>query len=354
MPMKAKKIVTLLLILLLSVSIFSSAAYAAYIKNGEVGQKIWWYFQIDGFDSEARLTDGSLPAGLELDTGDSGFILAGIPEESGTFFISVSFNKNGSPTAEDVYIRISGASPTPAPEEDYVPVISKHPTAESKYEGDYCYFVAHAEDDRYTGIDWYLEKGGEYIRVQEAYEKFAGLLAEGFNDETLKLENLPLSLNGWRAFAYFYGPGGSCETNHAEITVMKATPKPTPRPTAAPTPAPTPVPTPTPVPVPTPTPAPAADDPAGFDVETEGSGGSSDPGSQPYSGSRSDGSAQITQTGTGIENRDSHSTLIIFTGAVLIVSMICGTVLYLYISKSRQKSENGNKRSYYDDDDYDI
>ena len=54
-------------------------------------------------------------------------------------------------------------------------------------------------------------------------------------------------------------------------------------------------------------------------------------------------------------SRDTNSTLIIFIGAVLIVTMICGTVFYLYLTRDKQQGRRprgGNDDDDDDDDDY--
>lgn len=153
-------------------------------------------------------------------------------------------------------------------------------------------------------------------------------------------------MDGCKIYSVFYGPGGSATSESAYIYVTKATPRPTPAPTMRPTPAPTPAPTPTPTEAPTATPAPAPSTENGS-TTTEVTITTPVPANADYyPDSPGENTGVRPMSGSGMESRDSDSTLIIFIGAVLIVSMICGTALYLYLSRDRS-----GKDDYYDDDD---
>ena len=129
-------------------------------------------------------------------------------------------------------------------------VVQKSPTDETAVIGGKVIFIAKAENS--TGVVWHLLSPDETVdyRGEEICTYFTDLKAEGLYEERLKLEDVPISLSGWKVRAEFYGIQGSVYSDAAVIHVYDAS-TPTPEPTPAPTPAPTPVPTPEPLPVPT-------------------------------------------------------------------------------------------------------
>lgn len=354
--MKKKKIISVLLTVIALLCIIPGTAYAAYIKNANVNDSVKWVFDASGMSGEPWISSGSIPAGLTLSAGDGSFTISGTPTAGGSFYVTVSYTlSNGETAGQDIYITIKGSdAPTPTQTPSIIfgdaPKITKHPGLEYVYEGGECIFTSYADDAE--SVDWYFEKGSENIRAQEAYTKFSGLSVVGFDDNIIELYNIPLSMDGWKIYSVFYGPGGSTQSERADLHVMKATPKPTPtptpKPTVAPTPTPTPVPTPTPAPVPTVTPTVNTDEPF------SGDGVLTTPSPSDNGGTDGSGSAN----GGVLVSRDSNSTLIIFIGAVLIVTMICGTVLYLYLTRDKQQGRRprggfgGGNDDDDDDDDY--
>lgn len=355
--MKKNKIISVLLTVIALLCIIPGTAYAAYIKNANVNDSVKWVFDASGMSGEPWISSGSMPAGLTLSAGEGSFTISGTPTAGGSFYVTVSYTlSNGETAGQDIYITIKGSdAPTPTQTPSIIfgdaPKITKHPGLEYVYEGGECIFTSYADDAE--SVDWYFEKGSENIRAQEAYTKFSGLSVVGFDDNIIELYNIPISMDGWKIYSVFYGPGGSTQSERADLHVMKATPKPTPTPTptptVAPTPTPTPVPTPTPAPVPTVTPTVNTDEPF------SGDGVLTTPSPSDNGGTDGSGSAN----GGVLVSRDSNSTLIIFIGAVLIVTMICGTVLYLYLTRDKQQGRRprggfggGNDDDDDDDDDY--
>lgn len=357
--MKKKKIISVLLTVIALLCIIPGTAYAAYIKNANVNDSVKWVFDASGMSGEPWISSGSMPAGLTLSAGDGSFTISGTPTAGGSFYVTVSYTlSNGETAGQDIYITIKGSdAPTPTQTPSIIfgdaPKITKHPGLEYVYEGGECIFTSYADDAE--SVDWYFEKGSENIRAQEAYTKFSGLSVVGFDDNIIELYNIPISMDGWKIYSVFYGPGGSTQSERAELHVMKATPKPTPTPTPTPKPTVAPTPTPTPVPTPTPAPEPNVTPTVNTDEPFSGDGVLTTPSPSDNGGTDGSGSA----TGGVLVSRDSNSTLIIFIGAVLIVTMICGTVFYLYLTRDKQQGRRprggfggGNDDDDDDDDDY--
>lgn len=338
--MKKKKILSLILVFVAVICLLPCTAWAALIKNGAVGEDIRWEFAVEGISEKPQITTGVLPAGLELDMGEGCFVIYGKPTESGSFFVTVSYTTAEGQGSEDVYISLASGSETPEdPEASDPPKITKHPGGETVYEHGGCVFTSYADDA--DKIEWYFTNGSETVAAAEAYAKFSGLWVTDYDETEIYLENIPLSMDGWKVYSVFYGAGGSVESKRADIYVLKATPAPTPTPTPAPTSAPTPAPTPTPTAAPTEGTLPAE----GGSAEAQGgadASGTAAPIPFEVNGteeelSTPDYSSSPTST---IRSRESNSTLIIFTGAVLIVTMICATVLYLFLSRDKDMGEN--------------
>ena len=352
--MKTKKLISLFLMFVAVFCMLSATADAAYIKNGSVNEDIWWVFDVEGIDSQPWISSGTLPQGLNLGLNEECFIIHGTPTQSGSFYVTVSYDMLGGGTSsQDVYITIMGGNaqePTKPEEEGggtattaEPPKITKHPGEEYVYEGGECIFTSYAEN--YDYMEWYFVKGNDGIYAKDAYTKFAGLSVVGGDEGLIELYDIPLSMDGWKIFCVFYNSAGSSTSDCAYIYVSKATPAPTPVPTMSPTPAPTPAPTPVPTAAPTDAPSiePSADDPSApnnaMTTPMPANYVGDQPGFEANSGVR-------PVNGSGMESRDSNSTLIIFIGAVLIVSMICGTALYLFLSRDKS-----GRDEYYDDDD---
>ncbi|MGM9605309.1 MAG: hypothetical protein ACI3XG_09615 [Faecousia sp.] len=101
------------------------------------------------------------------------------------------------------------------------PVITKDPTGEKLSPGGKTWFVAHAEGASF--LTWeFLSPDGAVYSVTEAMSLHPGLLLDSSKEDTVALENVPLSLNGWWVRARFDGPGGSATTQAALITVTQS------------------------------------------------------------------------------------------------------------------------------------
>ncbi len=101
------------------------------------------------------------------------------------------------------------------------PVITKDPTAEALAPGGNTWFVAHAEGA--TILTWeFLSPEGTVYSVTDTMALNSGLLLDISKEDTVALQNVPLSLNGWSARARFDGPGGSTTSASALITVAKS------------------------------------------------------------------------------------------------------------------------------------
>lgn len=101
------------------------------------------------------------------------------------------------------------------------PVITKDPTGEKLSPGGRTWFVAHAEGASLLTWEFLSPDGGVYS-ITETMSLHPGLLLDGSKEDTVSLENVPLSLNGWSARARFDGPGGSTTTQPALITVTQS------------------------------------------------------------------------------------------------------------------------------------
>lgn len=137
----------------------------------------------------------------------------------------------GSRTAEPTIETIPETEPTTqAPAQTTVPettqavlppVVTKDPTGEKLSPGAKTWFVAHAEGA--SIVTWeFLSPDGKVCSVAETMSLNPGLLLDASQGDTVALENVPLSLNGWSARARFDGPGGSVTTQSALITVTRS------------------------------------------------------------------------------------------------------------------------------------
>jgi len=97
-------------------------------------------------------------------------------------------------------------------------VITKHPTGEVLPVGGKTWFIAHA--DNADQLTWMLvDPEGVYYALEDAEAQLPGLELEVLPKDTLGVSNVPAALDGWGVVTWFFGPGGSAETNIAYITV---------------------------------------------------------------------------------------------------------------------------------------
>lgn len=101
------------------------------------------------------------------------------------------------------------------------PVVTKDPTGEKLSPGGKTWFVAHAEGA--SILTWeFLSPEGTAYSVTDTMTMHPGLVLDISKADTVALENVPLSLNGWSAQARFDGPGGSVTSQAALITVTQS------------------------------------------------------------------------------------------------------------------------------------
>ena len=97
-------------------------------------------------------------------------------------------------------------------------VITKHPSGEVLPVGGKTWFIAHA--DNADQLTWMLvDPEGVYWALEDAKAQMPGLELEVLPKDTLGVSNVPAALDGWGVVAWFFGPGGSAETDIAYITV---------------------------------------------------------------------------------------------------------------------------------------
>lgn len=136
------------------------------------------------------------------------------------------------------------ATPAPAPTAapGGLPIIKKSPTDETVQEGGSAYFVAKYADAIWAVWHFLSPDGQTDMTYEAAASYFPTLNIINGMYSTMKLENIPMALNGWRVYCRYTNNKGSTDTATALITVT-----PGPAPTATPAPAPTVAPTATPV-----------------------------------------------------------------------------------------------------------
>ena len=115
------------------------------------------------------------------------------------------------------------------------PRVTKNPIGETVDIGGSCSFVARYENAIWAEWHFVSPDGNRDLDYQEAGKEFSGLeIIQGYAS-TMKLKNIPASLNGWSVYCRFSNNVGATNTEKAKITVKGA-----PAPTAGPEPTPIP------------------------------------------------------------------------------------------------------------------
>ena len=126
------------------------------------------------------------------------------------------------------------ATPAPAPTAtpNDLPIITKSPTDETVQEGGTALFVARYENAIWAVWHFVSPDGQTDMTYEAAASYFPTLNIINGMYSTMKLENIPLALNGWRVYCRYTNRIGDSDTKSALITVTAA---PAPAPTTAPT-----------------------------------------------------------------------------------------------------------------------
>lgn len=98
------------------------------------------------------------------------------------------------------------------------PVITKNPTNERHYVGEYAMFIAGAYN--YDRIEWRFTapNGGDYS-LDAFKAQFPFCTVDGQGTTTLTVRNIQTSMEGWRAYCRFYLGSTYCDTTSANIGV---------------------------------------------------------------------------------------------------------------------------------------
>lgn len=203
-----------------------SATFIA--KADHVRQYIW---KIGIADAELDVKD--LPAYLGKGVKVSGWnteklVIENIPKELNEAHIWCRFvGAEESVTSNSAVLKVT-------PLDKAIPVVTKHPSAETVEEGGEAVFVAKA---KYTQIyTWQLiSPNGVIFDCDTVHLSFPALKVTGAKTERVTLSNIPLELNGYKIRCMFTA-GDAVVSDSAVLTV---TAKPTEPPTEAPTEAPT-------------------------------------------------------------------------------------------------------------------
>ena len=118
----------------------------------------------------------------------------------------------------------SPASDVPVPQASSDPsdqglVITKDPTDETVPVGEGVWFVARARD--HISLRWELiDNYGNVFSPDDAETLMSGLIISYPAEDTISLNNVPLSMDGWAVRAVFDGAGGPLTGKAARLTVI--------------------------------------------------------------------------------------------------------------------------------------
>ena len=98
-------------------------------------------------------------------------------------------------------------------------VITKDPTDETVPVGEGVWFVARARN--HSSMRWeFIDNYGTVHSPEDAEEMNGGLIISYQGEDTVALNNIPLSMDGWMVRAVFEGEGGPLTGKAAGITVI--------------------------------------------------------------------------------------------------------------------------------------
>ena len=110
---------------------------------------------------------------------------------------------------------------------DYGILVTKHPTDETRTEGETAWFVSGAQ--YYDTVDWtFVGPSGREYTVREFRNMFPYVSVEGENSTNLTVRNVSTDLNGWAVFCNFHSSNDNAKTNWAFFHVYAYVPNYTP------------------------------------------------------------------------------------------------------------------------------
>ncbi len=249
MKIRTRRLLSLLLMLSLFTAFLSAGAFAVDVPeiSCELGTALDYTIPQEGGDTATgfEYLDGSLPSGLSIELKDGAVKLVGTPAASGSYSYRLNITTASGTAEYALTIKITEPAPAPTPTPEPTPEPTPAPTAEptpeptpsptpapkpevykspygeTKFEGEYAIFIAHAY---YADtIEWRIQSpdGKTEYNVEDIGAHFAGVEAEGYDEDTLVIYNITRDMDGWKVLAKFIGAGGYAFTDTATITVAK-------------------------------------------------------------------------------------------------------------------------------------
>ena len=227
MKTRLKFLLSLMLILALSASMFTLSAAASGTYRLTVNETchgiIVHEFDEVIADSGLNRAIGSFCNGLNYSYDGRYILVDGIPGSAGTFWLRGTAQLiDGSTEDYDFTIVVESDDPfyipVETPERGPAPEITKDPTGETVMEGQSAMFIARAENA--DKIEWFLiDKRGEYMAPGYVASLYPGFSFNGRNSEVFEIYNIPLELDGWAAVCVFSNDSDNIESAPAEISV---------------------------------------------------------------------------------------------------------------------------------------
>ena len=128
---------------------------------------------------------------------------------------------SGSQKAQENLERIKKllSEPEEATVDAALPVVTKDPTDESVETGGACWFVTKYENATWATWHFVSPDGSRNLSYTDAAAVFPGLKITCGDTEVMKLENIPIDLNGWKVYCSFRNDAGVTDSKSALLTV---------------------------------------------------------------------------------------------------------------------------------------
>ena len=124
---------------------------------------------------------------------------------------------NADATAAPVETAAPTPEPTPAPTPEATPAPA--PTEETVIAGGSCWFVAKYENAIWAEWHFVSPDGSKDLDYTQVVKEFPKLTIDKGFASTTQLSNIPVEMNGWKAYCRFSNNSGAVKTDMAKITV---------------------------------------------------------------------------------------------------------------------------------------
>lgn len=224
--LKRITVILLIVTMLFSTSVFSVYAVDSMseivLERGTYANNVCVYSTYNTI-SFVEFLSGYLPEGINFYFTENGLYIAGTPTGEGSYYLQFNIEEQTSSgtvyNTHTLHITISSQQPVEAK----TTTVTKSPTSETVTEGGGAMFISAAEN--YSYAEWrFVSPDGATVSSSSIRVYFPGLVVNSYmgddSREYLVLNNIPLEMNGYYIQTLFVPQSGGASVTTAEKSCL--------------------------------------------------------------------------------------------------------------------------------------